>query len=72
MEDPVLHDLVAMGRFFSSLDGIGVKGVKAGKGKAPERSVGPPAPARSVSSAQAPGSTESLRLTIVEAGKAFE
>lgn len=60
MEDPVLHDLVAMGRFFSSLDGIGVKGVKAGKGKPAERPVA------------AAASTESVRLAIAEAGNAFE
>ena len=52
MEDPVLHDLVAMGKFFGSLDGIGVKGVKSVKvGTAPARMAAPhraPASARLV------------------------
>ena len=31
MDDPLLRDLVAMGKFFGSLDGIGVKGGKGAK-----------------------------------------
>jgi uracil-DNA glycosylase family 4 len=49
MSDQVLRDLVAMGRFLGSLDGIGVKGGKALKAGARTTSAPPAPPAARVS-----------------------
>ncbi len=50
MEDPVLHDLVAMGKFLGSLDRVGIKGEKRGgqsgrKVPAQVAAAAPPVPA---------------------------
>ena len=56
MSDQVLRDLVAMGKFLGSLDGVGVKAARAAK-----------APVRGASVAPPP-----VRLAVAETGKALE
>jgi len=69
MSDQVLRDLVAMGKFLGSLDGIGVKGNKGGKGlKAGARIAGAPA---TVSRTMPPVGA-SARLVVSEARGALE
>lgn len=66
MSDQVLRDLVAMGKFLGSLDGIGVKGGKAPKAGA--RIASAPATA----SRPAPASAVPVRLAVSEARDALE
>ena len=69
MSDQVLRDLVAMGKFLGSLDGIGVKGGKGGKTpKAAPRAASAPA---AVSRA-APAAGPPARLVLSEAQDALE
>lgn len=65
MSDQVLRDLVAMGRFLGSLDGIGVKGGKPVK-------AGSRAPNAAVSASRPAPSTPSARLVVSENQSALE
>ncbi len=69
MSDQVLRDLVAMGKFLGSLDGIGVKGGKGGKTpKAAVRIASAPAAV----SRPAPVASAPTRLVLSEAQDALE